>query len=1174
MIPNRAISVAPAIITLLLLLSSLSPAQEKKRTLDLINFDQLNRKMTDSGSVWYGHGNIRLRMDSTYIESDSVIWYRDREIIHFYGDVEAYDSIQHIWARQLSYYHRDSVLIAREDVTLIHHRDSIKAVAEFAEYSRGGAIVYLEDHPRLFLNYPDTANMVDIAGDYLTFFPEVNQAEAEENVVIIHQDTRATCGCAEYSRDENLLILRKEPFAVRDSSEISGELMQIRFAGKGVDNIEVYNEARASFVEESDSATGELSGNSELTGDNITFYFKDDEIRKIAAVGSARSEYYPSPDDTTGAGKNLVSGDTIYIYVDKRRIIKAEIIGGGEGVYITENESAEVAPYDTLAMASDSLSDSSQADSIFSDPVEEPSTDSALASITDSTEIVDSLATGQSPEDSIHYSGGFLEYFASNRILRITGNANVRQGQIYLDAEKIDYDIPGRVVLAKARVDTIDAKDNVKIIPLVLKDGNEEIHGSRLVFNVDTKQGKIENATTRYEQAYYGGRDLYKEEEEVFYVRHGQLTSCDAEEPHFHFNSNKMKLIHDDRVIARPVVFYVETIPVMILPYYVFPLKRGRHSGILPIRLGNFEQGNRYIGNLGYYWAASEYWDIQTSLDFHENIGITLKSGLRYNKRYTFIGNINASFSRDHQEYATSEFKRDRYRFWGNHTQDLPYEISFRASGEFVSDKDYSTDYLNNPEERRNRNIISKASFTKRFGRSSISMSFSHTNNLDVNTQNSQIPVGSFTMPSFHPFGSGREVDGKTIKRWYNQFYVGYRNSFGVISNRRTITTLVPIDDTTNVELESKTKKEYAYVGHNMSVNTPQKIFSYFTINPSVSLTETWYYIMKSDQAYAAGIPADRPYRRGAISAGISTNTDLYGTFPINQFGLVALRHVLRPSVSFSWSPAITKNDAVREFARQGAGGPAQKSIRFSLVNLFQAKIKSGETEKKYDLFQVSSGFSYNYEAKIRKYSDLSTSISSRLIKNVNVSGSLSHNLYDENNQLNWRSPSLRSFRISSSFQARGSLADDYSRTGLKTEYDKDTLNLANAGNGLDVDVSKNTLTSSGVTDFNLNLSHFYSQTKSFGTITGHTHWISVTFNVSLTKNWKFKYSQKYDFIRHESVDKILDLYRKIHCWEGHFYWIPEGSRQGYYFKINIIAIPDIKGEKSESGLRGALFNR
>lgn len=1162
------IPIIPAVILILLAFSIVAESVENRRTLVLENFDQLNRKMTDSGSVWYGYGNIRLRLDSTHISSDSVIWFRETNIIHFYGNVEACDSVQNIQAEQLSYYHRDSVLVARENVVLIQNRDSVKAVSDYAEYDRARDIISLDDSPRLYLNYPDSANMIEILGDYITFYVTDKSVEAENNVVITHQDTRATCGCAEFSQTKNLLILRTDPHVVRDSSDITGQLMEISFADGGVRQIDVFGEAKALFVEDADSVAGEYSGNSMLSGDDITFYFKDDEVRKIAATGAAQSEYYPSPEDTTGAGKNFVSGDTILIYVDNRRITKAEIKGGAEGVYITEGEASDSTSADSLIPSGDKIPDT-----IFSDSDTLTLSDSTIEVISDTSMVDDTLAVAHAPEDSIHYQGGFLEFFAADRIIRITGDASVQQGQVSLQADHVDYDIPKRVVLAKTNIDTADT--NAPSNTLVLRDGSEEIFGSKLIFNVDTKRGKIEDATTQYENAYYRGQDMFKEEEKVFFVEDGKLSSCDLAEPHFHFRSPRMKLIHNDRVIARPVTLYIHTLPVMTIPYYIFPLKRGRHSGILPIKLGNFEQGSRFIGNLGYYWAASEYWDIQSSFDFHENIGVTFNNMFRYNKRYTFDGNIRASYSRDRREFAFGESKRDRWRMVGSHSQTLPYEISFRASGEFVSDKNYSSDYLTDAEERRNRNIISKANFNKRFGRSSLSLSFSHTNNLDDDSRSSSIPTGSFTMPSFHPFGSGREVDGETEKKWYNHLYMGYRNNFGILSSQGKITNTVVIDDTTQVDYESRTWRDYGYLDHSMSLTASQKVLGYFSLGPSVSLQETWYYIMKSDQAHAAGIPADRPYRRGSISAGVSSNTNLYGTLPVNQLGLVALRHVITPSLSFGWSPAITKNDAVRSFTGRGGGGGKQKRISFNVQNLFQAKIKSGETEKKLDLLSVGSGLSYNFEAQDKKYSDIRTTLSSTLLRNVNIRGNLTHSLYDKNDELRWRSPNLKSFSISASFQARGSVADNYVRQGLGSGIDGDTLGLS-SNSGLDVDVVTGTDMgkTSGGTEWNTNLSYHYNESRYFGTTTSRTHWVRFTFNMGLTKNWKLKYSQKYDFVRHESIDKIVDLYRKLHCWEAHFYWIPNGSRQGYYFRINVIAIPDIKVEKSESGLRGALFNR
>jgi len=1158
MLNNCQKAVAIILVLVLAMIANTGYAQNNKRTLRLHNFDFLNRQVTDSGNVWYGSGNIRLQIDSTYISSDSMVWLRDYDIIHFFGRVEAYDTAQFISAGKISYYHHDSVLTAKYNVVMVNRIDSVRTESEAAEYDMEAGVLYLDENPRLLLNYPDTANLVDILSSYLVFYSEDRSAEAVDSVVIVHKSTTATCGCAEYSHHNNNLTLRNEPYVIRDSSDIKGELITIDFSGGGVRQIDVFGDAEALFVESADTSTSQYAGDTKLTGKEIKFYFRNDEVRKITAMGEARSEYYPSPDDTTGAGKNFVSGDTLYVYIDDRRVKKVEIIGGAEGVYITEKESEEAESDSSMAIREDSL-------------MTDTSGTAVAETAPDSVIVGDSLASLPT-EDSILYKGHFLEYYADNKIIRITGDASVRQDRVSLDAERIDYDIPKRIVMAEARVDTVDS--NVQVEPLMLKDGSEEILGSRLVFNVDTKKGKIEDATTQYEQAYYRGQDLYKEDEEVFFVENGRLTSCELDEPHFHFRSHRMKLIHNDRVIARPVTLYIESLPVMTIPYYVFPLKRGRHSGILQLKIGNFEQGNRYIGNIGYYWAASEYWDAQASLDFHENIGITLNGIFRYNKRYSFNGNLHASYSRDRREYAFSESRSDRWRIWGNHSQTLPYEVDFRASGQFVSDKNYSTDYSTDPDERRNRNIISKANFNKRFGKASLSLSFSHTNNLDTESKRSSLPIGSFTMPSFHPFGSGQEIDGKTVKKWYHQFYVGYRNSFGFESSESKVTETIEIDDTTELENERRTWKDYGYLDHSFSISSPQKLFKHLTVGPSLSLQETWYYILKSDQARAAGIPADRPYRRGAISAGINSNTDLYGTFNINKLGLLALRHVISPSASFGWSPEITTNDVIRSFTGRGGGGGKQKRISFGLTNLFQAKVKSGETEKKLDLLRVSSNLSYNFEAERRKFSDLNTSLSSTLIKNVSIRGSLRHGLYDENDELDWRSPSLESFSISTSFQARGSVADDYTRQGLEQELNRDSLAML-TGTGLDVDVSSPPMgAGSGDVSWNLNFSHYYNESRSFGSTVNKTHWAQFTFNVDLTSNWKVKYSQKYDFVRHESVEKVVDLYRKLHCWEGHFYWIPDGSRQGYYFKINVIAIPDIKAEKSESGLRGALFNR
>ena len=51
-------------------------------------------------------------------------------------------------------------------------------------------------------------------------------------------------------------------------------------------------------------------------------------------------------------------------------------------------------------------------------------------------------------------------------------------------------------------------------------------------------------------------------------------------------------------------------------------------------------------------------------------------------------------------------------------------------------------------------------------------------------------------------------------------------------------------------------------------------------------------------------------------------------------------------------------------------------------------------------------------------------------------------------------------------------------------------------------------------------------------------------------------------------VERMIEVRRDLHCWQALFVWIPGGTRKGYYFRIGVKKIPDIKLERSESGLR------
>ncbi|MBD3333250.1 hypothetical protein GF356_10405, partial [candidate division GN15 bacterium] len=217
--------------------------------------------------------------------------------------------------------------------------------------------------------------------------------------------------------------------------------------------------------------------------------------------------------------------------------------------------------------------------------------------------------------DTIDYQSERIDYRLSDSTIILAEAAEVQSGTVALKAHDVQMDTRKRVVEAfSAEVETtadslIDDPYALKyrlqpnVIPVQLEDGQQVLLGDYLEYSIDTKKGRIVQSKSDYDKGFYYGERFYKEQEKVFYGCQGRFTTCDSANPHWHFKSSDIKLIEGEKLIARPVVFYLGRLPMLALPYYVFPLKKGRRSGFLTFSFGNFERGERYVQDVGYYWA-------------------------------------------------------------------------------------------------------------------------------------------------------------------------------------------------------------------------------------------------------------------------------------------------------------------------------------------------------------------------------------------------------------------------------------------------------------------------------------------------------------------------------------------------------------------------------------------
>jgi lipopolysaccharide assembly outer membrane protein LptD (OstA) len=1052
--------------------------------------DSSRFRVFEDSMMTYVYGDVHIRRGDADIYADSV-FYSSTGHYKFMGNIRFADTSRTITTQTLFYDENTDKFRAFGRSKLVDIGQDIELNGDSVYYDNNTKILTVMGNPHIAFNINDPRKLIDVDCDSLVFYSDENYGRAFGDVVITKSNLVATCGKALMMPDSNYLMLTEKPEAFQDRNTVSGDSMAIYLKNDLLDYIDVKGNAAAVY-KQSSAGNDTLFTESKLQAKKITFIFEDEELVRIQSAGNSYSEYIPVAGDSLVSGRNIASGDSIKLYFDNRNLEEVEIIISCEGKYLSS-----------------------------------PKIDSTGAVV---------------EEDTINYKSDRLLYKIGWHVIDLYSNAEVSHQTVSLEADTISYDTDSKVVRAESWWKSLPDGDSL-FHPVVLRDQADVIYGSRLAYNVDTRRGKIKQSDTEMDNAYYHGNVIRKQEEDVLYVNGGSYTTCNLNQPHFHFYSNKMKLISNDRVIARPVVLFIEKIPVFYLPYFVFSIKKERHSGFLSFQIGNFDRGRRFVNNLGYYWALSDYYDMTTSIDYNDEVGVTFNLGFRYALRYNFSGSVDGAYARETQHTLSGTNKRNRWKLNARHQQTLTQTSSLSGTASFVSDASYYTDISTNPAERLDRSLRSQLNFRKSWGRSSFQAVVQGTNNLDLHNITYDLPRLSFSLSSRALFPA---EEATAEKRWYQNLMLSYSvNTNNYISQTGTDST--------------ETRKHYALARHNMNLSMPTNIFKYLTISPNAVINENWFYIFDTDQSRDAELATKTGLRRADLSFGMSANTKLYGLFRPPISGLIGIRHVMNPSINFSYRPKSDRHADEASFVGLGSGGAESQNLGWSLSNLFQMKYKKGEQERKLDLFTLAFSANYNFKAEGYKWSDLSTTMRSSTIPYLTFSLTARHDLYNRSTQkLDVLHAHLKSISLSTFFSYSGQSGVLGGSSG--PEPIDSVTGIKFPGQG-----QKH--------PWSITIGHRYAESR--GTLfTSITNTLTMGSEFYLTDNWKVGFSQYYDIRKKEIVERRFSFYRDLHCWEAVFYWIPNGSLQGYYFRINIKALPDIKIEKSESGISSPLSDQ
>ncbi len=774
---------------------------------------------------------------------------------------------------------------------------------------------------------------------------------------------------------------------------------------------------------------------------------------------------------------------------------------------------------------------------------------SPIESIADDARKVEKVSKGLSTD--VQYSArDSVLYDIERGVIYLMGNAKVNYGKMELSAERITYYVNDQSIQAKGVQDSTGKMVGTP----VFRDGSETFGGLEITYNLKTERGTIIQGNTEFQKGFYLGQKIRKVAPKVLNVDSGKFTTCDLvvgdKEPHYDFYSSKMKIIEDDKVIVKPVIFRIDGVPIMWFPFLIFPIKKGRHSGITTPSYESNSLDGRLVKNLGYYWAANQYWDTTFRSTFREKTGLFLEADLRYALRYHFKGSLNLDFENRTRSGKTTTRE---WRLNFQHSQPIGRTMSLRGSGSFVSNRNFNSENSHNLFDRLQRTLRSHITFNKRWRTSgnSVEIRMRHEKNLTTSETIFEAPTVSFRKNRKPIFGRDNERS-RSFKsndqdsdrpRWYNSIFYSYS---GNINNTR------------------RKRLNTFRTDHRLNITSQQKLLRWLSVTPNFSTRQRW--TRSPDGLYT---------RSESYSTSASSNTTFYGLFNISIGRLKAVRHVAKPSLSLSYSRIVTDTTFTATGGRFGFGGKRnvgdpRKTLSMRLGNILQAKTEKEGRERNFALITYDLATSYDFvEERLR---DLSTSLSIKPVRRFDVRMRATYDFYPDDRR-DLFLPDLKRLSVTSVLRLNGGGRRKTKERKDAEEFDSsmsDALIAPRYGvnsTGATFEDNFDETFLEGGRPWRLNFSHTYSiNRRSF--FTSKTSWLKGSTSLNLTRNWRMDYSFNINLNPDPGEDRITgqsySFYRDLHGWEARFRWTPSGVRNGYFFKINIKELPQVKFERRQ----------
>ena len=609
-----------------------------------------------------------------------------------------------------------------------------------------------------------------------------------------------------------------------------------------------------------------------------------------------------------------------------------------------------------------------------------------------------------------------LVYDAESGTAYLYGNSKVDYENMKLTSDKVHMNLDKSTVRATGTVDST-AEGGIKGKP-VFTMGKDEYKSDTMAFNFKSKKGLIKGVYTEQQDGFLSGEVGKRDSTGSIYLQHGRYTTCDKPHPDFYIALSRAKVRPGKDVVFGPAYLVVADVPLpLAIPYGFFPFSKKYSSGFIMPSYGDESDRGFYLRDGGYYFAISDKWDLKLLGEIYTKGSWGVSAASNYRKRYRYSG----SFLFSYQDSKTGDkglpdfAEQESFKIQWNHRQDPksnPYS-SLAASVNFATSS-YERNNLNsmyNPQTLTQTTRTSSVSWSTGF--SSIGLSLSATTNLaqDMRTSSIQItlPDVNISLSRFYPF-KRKHLVGK--ERWYEKISMSYT---GQLANS--------ISTTEDKILHSNLIKDWKNAfQHTIPVQANFTLFNYINVTPSFNFTDRMYSKKVTrgwDNTLQKEVVRDTTYGFHNVynwSMSVGASTKLYGFWVPNRklFGdkIQAIRHVITPQVTFSYSPnfgarrygyydsyqytdasgnvKLVEYSPYQDELYSVPGKYKTEMISWDVSNNIEMKIKSDKDTTGYKkisiIDELGASMSYNAAADYHRWSDLSMRLRLKWWKNYTFS--------------------------------------------------------------------------------------------------------------------------------------------------------------------------------------------